>query len=82
MSGGGLNTLCKFNQTGFCKFRQKCSKTHNNTLCENENGCNEEYCSKRHPKLCKNIYKQVNVDIKKTVPISTKNNQTKQTKEL
>jgi hypothetical protein len=26
-------------------------------MCENENKCTKEYCTKRHPKLCKNISK-------------------------
>ena len=47
--------LCKHNQTGFCKFRNKCQKTHENTVCENTENCSEESCIKRHPKVCRNF---------------------------
>ena len=31
--------ICQHNQTGFCKFRDKCQKKHENTLCENTENC-------------------------------------------
>ena len=52
-----LGIICKFNQTGFCKFREGCNKTHNNKLCEKTNDCTEESCKQRHPKDCKNFSK-------------------------
>ena len=47
--------LCKHNQTGFCKFQNKCQKRHENTVCENTENCTEESCIKRHPKVCRNF---------------------------
>ena len=47
--------LCKHNQTGFCKFRNKCQKRHENTVCENTENCSEERCTKRHPKVCRDF---------------------------
>lgn len=47
--------ICKFNQTGFCKFGTQCDKKHNNTICEKGNTCCEKLCSERHPKLCRNF---------------------------
>ena len=49
--------ICKYNQIGFCKFRSKCHKKHNNTMCKKENECDGKLCSERHPKLCRNISK-------------------------
>ena len=42
---------CLFNDCGFCKYKEKCSKQHFIEKCREEN-CNKE-CSKRHPKECK-----------------------------
>lgn len=47
--------LCLHNQTGFCKFKDKCPRRHENTICENTEPCNKEKCSKRHPKVCKHF---------------------------
>ena len=49
--------IFKYNQTGFCKFKEDCRKTHNNIMCENSEVCMGETCSKRHPKDCKNFSK-------------------------
>ena len=49
--GGGI--ICKFNQTGFCKYRDKCRHKHNDKACENKTTCNKENCKLRHPKLCR-----------------------------
>ena len=46
-------SICKFNQMGFCKFREHCRKKHDNTICEKAGKCTEEMCIKRHPKICK-----------------------------
>ena len=43
--------LCKYNQTGFCKFKDLCPKRHENTVCKNTDKCTEENCPKRHPKV-------------------------------
>ena len=50
-------SICKFNQTGFCKFREHCRKKHENTICDKSNECMEEKYIKRHPKLGKNYIK-------------------------
>ena len=50
--------ICKYNQTGFCKFRANCKKVHNNEVCNDESDCRSETCTKRHPKVCKNFKHQ------------------------
>ena len=44
--------VCKFNQTGYCKYGSKCNRYHENELC-NENICDQNKCTKRHSKECK-----------------------------
>ena len=34
--------ICKFNQTGFCKFRENLNRKHNNKLCETPMECIED----------------------------------------
>ena len=46
-------SICKHNQTGFCKFREKCRKTHENEECQNQSDCTIKECTKRHPKVCR-----------------------------
>ena len=46
--------VCKYNQTGFCKFREQCKKPHVNQVCENAD-CRKENCTRRHPKVCKHF---------------------------
>ena len=46
--------ICKYNQTGFCKFREQCKKPHDNQACENTD-CRKENCTRRHPKVCKHF---------------------------
>ena len=46
--------VCKYNQTGYCKFGFKCLKTHNNTLCK-DRVCRNRECSNRHPKTCRDF---------------------------
>ena len=50
--------ICKYNQTGFCKFRENCKKLHNNEVCNDKSDCRSETCTKRHPKVCKNFKHQ------------------------
>ena len=47
------DTICKYNQSGFCKFRKTCDKRHDNEICNNITNCKETQCTKRHPKKCK-----------------------------
>ena len=44
--------VCKFNQTGLCKFSDKCMKRHVNEMCSNRN-CSDKLCTYRHPRACK-----------------------------
>jgi hypothetical protein len=43
-------TICKFNQSGFCKFRSHCRKQHFMETCSNKQ-CNMETCIYRHPMM-------------------------------
>ena len=45
-------TLRLCNKFGFCKYRERCRKRHENYLCE-ETSCDIRECRQRHPKLCK-----------------------------
>ena len=45
-------SVCKHNQTGFCKYRQQCTKEYNNTICKNNLQCFDMTCTMRHPKKC------------------------------
>ena len=47
--------VCKYNQTGFCKFDENCQNRYFNENCENLNDCREYECTKRHPKMCKHF---------------------------
>ena len=44
--------ICKFNQYGYCRYKEMCRKQHINEKCENSS-CERKACSLRHPKLCK-----------------------------
>ena len=48
-------TICKFNQTGFCKFKQLCKKEHVKEICQNQSDCKNEMCTLRHPKICRHF---------------------------
>ena len=45
-------SICKFNQTGYCKFGETCIKIHENQRCYTK-GWNPSKCKKCHPKECK-----------------------------
>ena len=45
-------TICRFNQTGFCKYAARCRKQHVMEICLNRS-CNIATCMKRHPRVCK-----------------------------
>ena len=47
-----VETICKFNQSGFCKFLSHCRKQHVMEICPT-NQCNNKTCLLRHPKICK-----------------------------
>ena len=46
-------TICKYNQMGFCKYRQQCTKMHVNEVCKKHLQCKDSTCTLRHPKKCK-----------------------------
>ena len=43
--------VCKFFNSGYCKFRSKCTFFHSKDRCEDE--CIGKNCQKRHPKVCR-----------------------------
>ena len=45
-------TICKFNQSGFCKFQSHCRKQHIMEICTNMH-CSIVTCILRHPNLCR-----------------------------
>ena len=49
--------LCKHNQTGHCKYKFGCRKTHENELCPEEDKCTSNKCLFRHPKTCKYFFR-------------------------
>ena len=42
---------CKFHNTGYCKYQEKCKFHHSKDTCETN--CNKTDCNKRHPRYCK-----------------------------
>jgi hypothetical protein len=44
--------VCKYYQTGFCKYRNYCKNKHVKDECE-INDCGDKTCPKRHPKECR-----------------------------
>ena len=47
------NTICKFNQTGYCRYQSHCRKQHVMELCSNLECAMDSSCVKRHPRVCK-----------------------------
>ena len=47
------DNICKFNQRGFCKFKESCLKRHENKVCKDLNECRNKKCQERHPQICK-----------------------------
>ena len=45
-------TICKFNQFGYCKYLTHCRKHHIMDICPNIQ-CKEAACLFRHPRICK-----------------------------
>ena len=43
--------LCKFQNSGYCKYKENCKFKHVTEICENK--CDRKTCMKRHQKLCK-----------------------------
>merc|ERR1712079_592311 len=51
--------ICKFFQSGYCKFKLTCKKKHVTTVCDDKM-CNQKGCEKRHPRKCKYVVKYGN----------------------
>ena len=45
-------SICQFNQSGYCKYREKCRKQHITEICSKDK-CKETSCNLRHPRPCK-----------------------------
>ena len=52
-------SVCKFFQTGYCKFKMTCKKKHVTIVCDDKM-CNQKGCEKRHPRRCKYLIKYGN----------------------
>ena len=59
--------ICKYNQTGFCKYREGCKNKHVNDKCE-KSKCDEKDCEKKTPKGMQKNTLTTNVDSTKNVP--------------
>ena len=46
-------TLCKFFNSGYCKFRSECKFIHAKEICSKTKCKNKKRCFKRHPKNCR-----------------------------
>ena len=58
--------ICKYNQTGFCKYREGCKNKHVNDECE-KSKCDKKDCEKDTQRNAKNTL-TTNVDSTKNVP--------------
>ena len=45
-------TLCKYNQFGYCKLQDECNNLHVNDVCK-VSDCGISNCNLRHPRPCK-----------------------------
>ena len=45
-------SVCRYNQTGYCRNRSWCDRPHCNTICQ-QRVCRNRNCIERHPKTCK-----------------------------
>ena len=52
MATATSETICKFNQSGFCKYQSHCRKHHIEEICQNLT-CNVVTCLNRHPRVCR-----------------------------
>ena len=47
-------TICKFYQTGFCKFKSTCRNIHIDDICSSySQECKDSSCTLRHPRRCR-----------------------------
>ena len=47
-----MEDVCIYNKYGYCKFKDKCLKAHENRICDLLS-CEKKKCKFRHPKTCK-----------------------------
>ena len=52
-----VENICKYNQSGFCKYKDKCKRKHFFENCDKKHDCTSQNCPKKHPKQCKNTTK-------------------------
>ena len=52
MTDGRLQSVCKYYNTGFCKFKDECNSYHLTNICPKK-GCRDKACPNRHPKKCR-----------------------------
>ena len=50
--------LCLYNQKGYCNFKDKCRRTHENKTCPEDTNCRQKECPYRHPKVWRNFSKK------------------------
>ena len=49
-----MDTICKYNKYGHCRYGSFCKFSHENKKCETD-GCDHKTCPLRHPKPCRYI---------------------------
>ena len=47
--------ICRFNQNGYCKYKNHCFRKHVDKICENGR-CSASNCNLRHPRNCKYFF--------------------------
>ena len=52
MRGDKSEKICKYHNTGFCKYKENCKYFHAKLVCDGR-PCFLKTCRNRHPKLCK-----------------------------
>ena len=46
-----MSSVCKYFQSGYCKFGNNCRSIHNTEICQSGH-CDRNFCERRHPKSC------------------------------
>ena len=47
-----IQLVCKYYNTGFCKFKGECNSYRHIIICS-KRGCREKTCPNRHPRKCR-----------------------------
>ena len=50
-----METVCKYNQRGYCKYGELCRHQHVDIICDDELSCSESTCRLRHRNQCRNF---------------------------